>query len=156
MTDATFEGANLSSLLPHLDSESTFNQRSSQSLHRRGAAPEAFYEGSSGAHTLRGCVQGRSLQSHCRMLLASRYGTAGWTGGVQAGLVEIGWHTDLLSLLPVDFRRSNTMPSSHRRSSATQRAALPFEWRKSMAQKGDASNQSSHCCACGANELTFV
>lgn len=82
MTDATFEGANLSSLLPHLDSESTFNQRSSQSLHRRGAPPEAFYEGSS-----------------------------------------------------VDFRRSNTMPSSHRRSSATQRAALPFEWRKSMAQK---------------------
>ena len=48
LTDATFEGGALASLLPHLDSESTFNQRTSQSLHRRRLPPEAYYEGTSG------------------------------------------------------------------------------------------------------------
>jgi hypothetical protein len=47
LTHATFEGGALASLLPHLDSESTFNQRTSQSLHRRRLPPEAYYEGTS-------------------------------------------------------------------------------------------------------------
>ncbi len=48
MTDTTYEGSNLTSLLPHLDSQSTFNRRDAQVLRRR-LPPEAYYEGSSGA-----------------------------------------------------------------------------------------------------------
>ncbi len=59
----------------------------------------------------------------------------------------------LVDCATVDFRRSNTMPS--RRQSDTQRSALPFEWRNSMAQRGanvlQYASQSApvwlpHCC----------
>lgn len=55
MTGATYEGGALSSLLPHLDEQSTFNRRagealSQRSIHRDGPR-EAYYQGSSSAPT---------------------------------------------------------------------------------------------------------
>lgn len=44
--------------------------------------------------------------------------------------------TLFLFYVTVDFRRSNTMPSQ--RHSALHRSALPSQWRKSMAAKGNA------------------
>jgi hypothetical protein len=43
--------------------------------------------------------------------------------------------TLFLFCVTVDFRRSNTMPSQ--RHSALHRSALPSQWRKSMAAKGN-------------------
>lgn len=77
MTDMTFEAGALSSLLPHLDSESTFNQRTTQSLHRRRLPPEAYYEGTAGVST---SVQQSML---CRRQLLMRGGKVVWPSALR-------------------------------------------------------------------------
>ena len=54
---------------------------------------------------------------------------------VSAGVDHVLHLTLFLCYVTVDFRRSNTMPSQ--RHSALHRSALPSQWRKSMAAKGN-------------------